>query len=131
MKNYLLQLRRNIRIIRTGIMHQHTTLTNKVSMEILDLEVVDGDGLLQALVGDVLNGALGTVGEPDGHTGMERACLAPAHALHIEGVLRSGINGLLLALGVLNGHMGDLVRGVDEGTDNFLAGNLPTFTPRF
>ena len=39
--------------------------------------------------------------------------------------------GLLLALGVLNGHMGDLVRGVDEGTDNFLAGNLPTFTPRF
>ena len=30
-------------------------------MEILDLEVVDGDRLLKALVSDVLDGALGAV----------------------------------------------------------------------
>lgn len=131
MKNYLLHLRRNIRIIRTGIMHQHTTLTNKVSMETLDLEVVDGDRLLKALVGDVLDSTLGAVGEPNGHACVERACLDPAQALHIEGMFRGGIDGLLLALGVLNGHMGDLVRGVDEGTDDFLVGNLATFAPRF
>lgn len=62
---------------------------------------------------------------------MECAGLDPALAFHIEGMLRCGINGLLLALGVLNGHMGDLVRGVDEDTVDFLVSSLPTFAPRF
>ena len=62
---------------------------------------------------------------------MERTCLNPAQPLHIEGMLRRGINSLQLALGILNGHMGDLISGVDESTDDFLIGNLATFAPRF
>ena len=81
-------------------MDKCSALTNKVSMEIRNLEVVDGNRFLKALVRDVFNCTLGAIGKPDGHARMEGACLDPAQAFHIEGMFRGGIDGLLLALGV-------------------------------
>lgn len=86
--------------IITNIMYQYTTLANEVGMEIRNLEVVDGNRFLKALVGDIFDGTLGAVGKPDGHARMEGACLDPAQAFHIEGMFRGGIDGLQLALGV-------------------------------
>lgn len=108
-------------------MHQNAGLADEVGVEIRDFEVIDSDGFFQAFVGDILDGALGAVGEPDGHAGVESAGLHPALAFHVEGVLRGGIDDLRLALAVGDGHVGDLVRGVDEGADDLFVGDLAGF----
>ena len=58
---------------------------------------------------------------------MQGAGFHPAFALHIEGMLGGGINDLLHALAVGDGHVGDFLRGVDEGADNLFVGVLAGF----
>ena len=113
--------------VSTLIMHQHPSVTNEVGMEILYLKVVDSNGFFQALGDNIGDDSFGAIGQPHDHAGVQGACLDPALALNVEGMLRGGVDGLGLAVLGGNGHMGDLAGGIDESTGNFLVGDFAGF----
>lgn len=61
---------------------------------------------------------------------MERVCFDPALAFHIERMLQGGSDDLLLVLGILNGHMGNLIGGIDKGADDLLVSDFTGFLVR-
>ena len=106
------------------IMHQHSAVANEVGVEILYLKVVDSNGFFQAFGDHIGDDSFGAIGKPHDHAGVQSTCLDPAFALNVEGMLRGGVDGLGLAVLGGNGHMGELAGGVDEGTGDFLVGDL-------
>ena len=86
--------------------------------------IVGADGGNSILKPNILNDGLSAFSEPDNHACTKRTGIDPALAFDIERMLGSRVDGFLLALGILNGHMDDIIRGVDEGTDDFFVGNL-------
>ena len=96
---------------------------SKISLNRFDI-IAGADGGNSILMPNILSDGLRAVSEPDNHACTKRTGIDPALAFNIERMLGSRVDGFLLALGILNGHMGDLIRCVDKGTDDFFVGNL-------
>ena len=96
------------------IVHQHPAVANEVGVEILYLKVVDSNGFFQAFSDHISDDSFGAISQPHDHAGVQGACLDPALALNVEGMLRGCVDSLGLA--VLNQKEGRLKEANDQLT---------------
>ncbi len=109
-------------------MHQNTTGTNEVSMEILNLEVEYLNRLIQLLTPDSINESIFAVLELQLVVQLQLLCGNPALALYIEGMLGSTGDGFTIDL-----NMNPLALLVPKGADDTLEcafTSLRIFRPR-
>ena len=95
-------------------MHQHPILTNKVSMEILNLKVVNQDRLSKFFKFKVSNFDFITISSNKSVTNFEISCSYPTLILNIEWVVCGSVNGFAIR----SFKVQDFVSFLDPGIQN-------------